>query len=143
MNSIEQKPEIIDIVENNYKIARRIYQDLYIDVADLFQEFIRSLPPQDIQDINDDIKTNGWGVKSILNVENSLELLKIFQTFYYTTGRLPLPNGLLIVPDGDAPEGEDRVNMKSLHDMFRHTYSHSLVSLSFLRVIHYYFDATD
>ena len=143
MNSIEQKPEIINIVENNYKIARRIYQDLYIDVADLFQEFIRSLPPQDIQDINDDIKTNGWGVKSILNVENSLELLNIFQTFYHTTGRLPLPNGLLIVPDGDAPEGDDRVNMKSLYDMFRHTYSHSLVSLPFLRVIHYYFDATD
>ena len=72
-----------------------------------------------------------------------MELLNIFQTFYHTTGRLPLSNGLLIVPDGDAPPGEDKVNMKSLYDMFRHTYSHGLVSLPFLGVLHYYFDITD
>ena len=69
--------------------------------------------------------------------------MNIFQTFYHTTGRLPLTNGLLIVPGSDAPEGEDRVNMKSLYDMFRHTYSHGLVSLPFLGAIHNYFDATD
>ena len=36
-SSVEQKPEIIDIVENNYKTAICVYQDLYIDIADLFQ----------------------------------------------------------------------------------------------------------
>ena len=128
-------------METNYKIARRVYQDLYIDIADLFQEFIRSLPPQDIQDMDDDIKSNGWGVKNFLEIENSLELLNIFQTFYIT-GRLLLANGLLIIPDGDAPAGEDKVNLKSLCGMFRHTYSHGLVSLPFLWVIHY-FDATN
>ena len=35
-NSVEQKPEIIDIVETNHRIARRAYQDLYLDIADLF-----------------------------------------------------------------------------------------------------------
>ena len=143
MNSIDQKQEIIDTVETKYKIARRVYQDLYIDVADFFQEFIRSFSPQDIQDMDDDIKNNGWGVKNILDVENSLELLNIFQTFYHTTGRLPLANGLLVVPDGEPPEGEDRINMKSLYGMFRDNYSHGLVSLPFLGVIHYYFDGTD
>ena len=121
-NSVEQKPEIIDIVETNYKIARHVYQYLYLDIADLFQEFFRSLPPQDIQDMDDDIKSNEWGVRNILDIENSPELLNIFQTFYHTTGRLPLSNGHLIVPDGDAPAGENKVNMKSLSDMFRHTY---------------------
>ena len=76
-------------------------------------------------------------------IDNSSELLNIFQTFYHTTGRLSLSNGLLIVPDGDAPPGEDKVNMKKLYDMFRYTYSHRLVSLGFLRVLHYYFDITD
>ena len=141
-NSVEQKPEIIDVVETNYKIAGRVYQDLYLDIADVFQEFIRSLPPQDIQDMDNDIKSNGRGVKNILDIENSLELLNVFRTFYHTTSRLPLSNGRLIVPDGDAPAGEDRVNKKSLYDMFRHTYSHSLVSLPFLGAIHYCFDAT-
>ena len=77
-----------------------------------------------------------------MDIENSLELLNIFQTFYYTTGRLPLANGRLIVPDGDVPEGDDRVNIKCLYDIFRRPY-HGLVSLPFLGVIHYYFDATD
>ena len=72
--------------------------------------------------MDEDIKSNRKGVKNILDIENSLELLNIFQTFYHTAGRLPLSNGLLIVPDGDVPVGEDRVNMKSLYDMFRHTY---------------------
>ena len=142
-NSVEQKPEITDIVETNYKITRRVYQDLYLDIADLFEEFVRSLPPQDIQDMEDDTKSNGWGVKNILHIENSSELLNVFQTFYHTTGRLPLSNELLIVPDGDAPAEEDRANMKSLYDMFRHKYLHGLVSLPFLGAIHYYFDATD
>ena len=71
-NFVEQEPEIIDFVETNYKTARRVYQELYLDIADLFQEFIRSLPLEDIKDMGDNIKSNGWGVKSILEIENSL-----------------------------------------------------------------------
>ena len=106
-SSVEQKPEITNIVENNYKTAICFYQDLYIDIADFFQEFIKSLPPQDIQDMDDDIKSKGLGVKNILDVENSLDLMNIFQIFDHTTGRLPLGNGLLTVPEGDAPAEED------------------------------------
>ena len=141
--SVEQKPEMIDIIETNYKIARRVYQYLYIDIADLFPELIRSLPPQDIREIDDDIKSSGLGIRNILDIENSLELLNIFQTFYQTSGRFPLSKGLLIVPDGDVPAGEDKANMKSLYDMFRHTNSHGLVSVIFLEIIHYYFDPKD
>ena len=54
------------------------------------------------------------------------------------TGRLPLSNGLLVIPDGDPPLREDRVNMKRLYEMFKHTNSHGLVSLPFLGLIQYY-----
>lgn len=86
--------------------------------------------------MDDDIKSNGWGIKNFLEIENSLELLNIFQTFYHITGRLLLANGLLIIPDGNAPAGEDKVNLKSFYGMFRHAYWHGLVSLLFLEVIH-------
>ena len=33
-NSTEKKPEIIDVIETNYRVARRVYQDLYLDIAD-------------------------------------------------------------------------------------------------------------
>ena len=103
----EKKSEIIDVIETNYRVARRVYQDVYLNIADYFQDFNRSPSPQQIQDIDDDIKSNSWGVKNVLAINNYLELLNIFQTFYYTIGRLPLTNGLLVVPDGDAPPGEN------------------------------------
>ena len=60
---------------------------------------------------------------------------------------MPLPNGLLVVPGGDPPPGEDRLNMKSLYmffyDMFCHANSHGIVSLPFLGVLQYYFEKND
>ena len=50
---------------------------------------------------------------------------------------MPLSNGLLVVPDGDPPP-EDRVNMKSLYNIFRHTNSQGLVSLPLLGVLQFY-----
>ena len=57
--------------------------------------------------MDEDIKSNRWGTKKITDVENSLDLINIFRTFYQITGRLPLSNGLLVAPDGDPPPGED------------------------------------
>ena len=75
-----------------------------------------------------------------MDIENTLDLLAIFQSFYHNTGRFPLTNGLLIVPDGDAPNGEEKINMKNLYEMFQHTKSHGLVSLPFLGALHMFFD---
>ena len=115
---IEKKPETIETVEHNYKIARRVYQQLWLDIAELFAEFIRSIDPLNLQDMDEDIKANRWGIKKITDVTNAEDFISIFQTFYQLTGRLPLSNGLLVIPDGDPPPGEDRGNMKSLYEMF-------------------------
>ena len=40
--SSEKNPEIIDMVEKNYRISRRVYQSLFVDVADSFIEYIHS-----------------------------------------------------------------------------------------------------
>ena len=32
--------------------------------------------------------------------------------FYYLNGRFPLTNGLLIVPDGEMPQGKEKINLK-------------------------------
>ena len=84
--------------------------------------------------MNKDIAANGWGVKKISEVTDSEEMLKIFQDFYSLTGRLPLSNSLLVVPDGDAPPDE-KLNMKQLYDLFKNTDSHRIVSLPCLGLI--------
>ena len=57
-NSIEKKPEIIDTVESNY----RVYQHLYSDIADIFFEYVHSLDSDEIQELDEEMKANGWGI---------------------------------------------------------------------------------
>lgn len=83
------------------------------------------------------------GIKRIIDVKDAEDFVNIFQTFYQLTDRLPLSNGLLVIPHGDPPPGEKRVNMKSLYDMFKHTNSHGLVSLPFLGILQYYLEKND
>ena len=129
-------------VERNYRIVRRVYQQLYLDIAELFAEFIRSLSSSELQVFDEDISANGWEIKKISEVSNAQELLKIFQDFYSLTGRLPLSNSLLVVPDGGAPP-EEKLNMRQLYDLFKNTNSHVLVSLPFLGRIQYYLEEND
>ena len=128
-NSIDKKPEIIENVEKNFKIIIRVYQHLYADIVDIFFEYIHSLDSGEIQQLDDDIKTNGWGVINLLEIDNAFELLSNLQLFYHNNGRLPLTNGLLIVPDDEVPEGEEKINLNNLYEMFQSTKSHGLVSM--------------
>ena len=75
--SSKKTPDIIDKVEKNYRISRRVYQSLFVDVADSFIEYTHSLDVDEIQQLDDNLKANGWGAKSLLEVENSYELFKV------------------------------------------------------------------
>ena len=68
--------------------------------------------------------------------------MQIFQDFYSITGRLPLSNSLLVVPDGDAPP-EEKLNMRHFYDLFKNTNSHGIVSMPFLGLIQYYLEEND
>ena len=78
------------------------------------------------QELDDDIKANGLGVILLLDIENAHELLTIFQMFYLN-GRLPLTNGLLVVPNGKVPEGSEKINLKNLYKMFKDTHSQARI----------------
>lgn len=78
------------------------------------------------QELDDDIKANGWSVIPLLDIENAYELLTIFQMFYLN-GRLPLTNGLLVVPNGKVPEGSEKINLKNLYEMFKDTHSQARI----------------
>ena len=123
-------------------MARRVYQYLYLDIADLFLSYVKLMDRYEIQDIEEDMKANGWGtVKKISEVNDSFRMLNLFQDFYTSTGRLSAFNGLLVVPDGDASENSSKVNKKSLYDLFKNTKSHGLVSLPFLGLLLHFFES--
>ena len=63
----------------------------------------------------------------------------LFKCFHYLNGRFPLTNGLLIVPDVEAPKVKDKMNLKQLHEMLKDTNSHGLVSLESLCALGIFF----
>ena len=133
----------METIKSNYKVARRVYQYLYYDLAELFSKYVQSMSSFELQDIDEDIKINGWGIQKVSEVKDSMKLLNIFQDFYTATGRLPTFNGLLVVPDGEAPPGENKINTKQLYNLFKNTGSHGLVSLPFLGLLLHYFKDSD
>ena len=136
----EKKPETMETIESNYKVVRRVYQYLYYDIAELFSEYVQSMSRFEQQDIDEDMRINGWGsVEKISEIQDSMRMLNLFQDFYTATRRLPTFNGLLVVPDGDAQPGENKVNMKQVYDLFKNTGSHGLVSLPFLGLLLHFF----
>ena len=135
----EKKPEIIKTIESNYRIATRIYQRLFLDIAELFHEYIQSIDFYEQQDIEEDMKINGWGtVENIRTIKDSMNLLNLFQIFYTATGRLPTFNELLVLLDSDA-QPEEKINLKQLYNMLQNTNSHGIVSLPFLGLLYHYF----
>ena len=98
------------------------------------------MDPDEIQELDEEMKANGWGIKKILEIDNALELLSNFQLSNFNTSRFPLSNELLIVPDDHVPDEEEEINMESLYEMSQHTKSYGLVSLQFVGVLCLIFD---
>ena len=70
-NQEVNKPEIMETLESNYKVARRVYQQLHYDIAELFYEYIQSIDLYEQQDIEEDLKISGWGaVENIRTIKD-------------------------------------------------------------------------
>ena len=138
-NLTEKKPEIIQTIEDNFKVNRRAYQFPFSDIAESFFEYIHSFHPDEIQELNSDLKENGLDVQSIAEIQDAHHLLTIFQLFYYLNGRLPFTNRLIIVPDGEVPGGIENINLKSLYSMFKNAKLRGVVSLHFLSSLGIFF----
>ena len=40
-----------------------MYQQLHLDISELFADFIKSMSSFEIEELNNDIQANGWGIK--------------------------------------------------------------------------------
>ena len=110
--SIEKRPEILLEIEKNYRLCRHFYQSLFVNIADVFIQYIHSFEPTKIEELDDDIKENRWRVESIVDIQNSFELLRIFQLFNYLNGCLLLTDGLSPVPVGETILSADKISLK-------------------------------
>ena len=55
----EKNPEIMETIESNYMVVRRVYQCPCYDIAELFSEYVQSMSSFEQQDIDEDMRING------------------------------------------------------------------------------------
>ena len=48
-------------IEKNYRICRRVYQSLFLDVVDTLIQYINTLDLDEIKQLDNDLKANDWG----------------------------------------------------------------------------------
>ena len=64
----EKKPENVIEIEKNYRFSRCVCHSLFVEVADTFIQYINMLKPNEIEQLDNDLKPNGCGVKSIVEI---------------------------------------------------------------------------
>ena len=59
----EKEPEImLEIEKKIYKVCRRLFQALFNEIAETFIQYVNTLAPDEIEQLDVDLKANGWGV---------------------------------------------------------------------------------
>ena len=59
----KKKPRVITEIEKNHRICRHVYQSMFVEVIVTFIQYINMLTPDEIQQLDNDLKDNGWRVK--------------------------------------------------------------------------------
>ena len=133
--------KIIKSMKHNYKVARRDYSSIYIKIAEQSKIYTNSLPPDEIDEIENDFRANGNGLLSVQDTESTTDLFDSFAMFYYINSRLPYTTGLHFVPDSEMPAGiqGEKLNAKVLFAKFFPSKSNGLVSAPFLGALLLYF----
>ena len=61
-SSVEENKIIYDTREN-LALCKSVYGVIYIDVADNFREYLQSLPQNEFDDLDQDLRANGFSFK--------------------------------------------------------------------------------
>ena len=131
---------MLKTMTKNYKILRRVHNDLYKTVAENFKYYFDNLNETDLGEI--EAHTVSSGLNSPKNVQNASELLILFDYFYFINGRFPTTNEHTFVPRAKLPlevNGEE-LNIKNLYEKFRGSDSHGIVCSQILAALFCFFN---
>ena len=97
--------KIIKSMKHDHRAARRVYASTYANMAEQFKIYLNSLPPDEIDEIENDFTANENDLLSVKQTESAAELFDSLAMFYYINRRLPYTDGHLFVLDDETPAG--------------------------------------
>ena len=80
--------------------------------------------------------------KKLKKIESSTEFLKIFNEFYFKTGRFPGNSEFIIVPPGENPSFVERYNQISpveINEKFKNSEAYGIAAVQFIAALNVFF----
>ena len=70
-------------MKKSYRVAGASIRLCLTKIAETFIQYVITLAPDEIEQLDADLEANDWGVRSIVEIEDCVEFLKLFQLCYY------------------------------------------------------------
>ena len=137
------KYTIIEKTSDNINYCRKFYEEVFDDIAYFFQRMIKETPDEFLEPLKRDLANEIYFTGKLKKIESHVELLKIFNKFYFKTGRFPGNyTDLILVPAGKKPDfvkTYDQISPSELNEKFQNGGSYGIAAVQFLAGLHTHF----
>ena len=137
-----EKYNIIEKTSDNINYCREFYEEVFNDIAYFFQKMIKETPDEFLEPIKADLANEIYFTKNLKEVESHVELLKVFNRFYFKSGRFPGNSDFVLVPAGVKPnfvKTFDQISPVELNEKFQNGPSYGIAAVHFLAGLNIYF----
>ena len=138
-----ERYNVIEKTSDNVNYCKQFYQEVFDDIGYFFQRMIRETPNEFLEPLKADLANEIYFYKNLKDIESHSELLQVFNSFYFKTGRFPGNyTDLILVPTGKNPsfvKSFDQISPVELNDKFQNTPSYGIAAVHFLAALNIFF----
>ena len=138
-----ERYNVIEKTSDNVNYCKEFYQEVFDDIGYFFQRMIRETPDEFLEPLKADLANEIYFYKKLKEIESQSELLRIFNLFYFKTGRFPGNyTNLILVPAGKNPsfvKSFDQISPIELNDKFQNTSCYGIAAVHFLAALNIFF----
>ena len=130
-----EKYNIIEKTSDNINYCRLFYEEVFNDIAYFFQKMIKETPDEFLEALKEDLANEIYFTEDLKKIESQTELLKVFNRFYFKTGRFPGTSELISVPTGIKPnfvQSFDQISPVEFNQKFQSGPSYGIAAVHFL-----------
>ena len=134
---------IIQKTLENLNYCKRCYEEVFDDISYFLHKKIKEIPDEFVEKMQDDLANEIYFTKKIKEIESHVEFLKVFNRFYFKTGRFPGNHfDLMVVPPGIKPsfvKTRDEISPSEINEKFQSGPSYGLAAVQFIAALNVYF----
>ena len=134
---------IIQKTLQNLNYCKRFYEEVFNDISYFLHKKIKEIPDEFVEKMQDDLAREIYYTKKLKEIESHVEFLKIFNKFYFKTGRFPGNHfDLMVVPPGIKPsfvKTRDEISPSEINEKFQSGPSYGLAAVQFIAALNIYF----